>query len=1329
MNREGTFGVAGLLVIAAAVGVGLQPGSKPGTSGKEDRKGETKRSGTTSLKHKTAEHQPGCSAIEERLREFLATNETLFPVQCYVDEAAGKRAQPTAHKADSPQKLKFVIATLPDPLHTHLSLVFDQFTGAIQEAAQDEKYDFDSSWLPWEDGEQPTVLLADQDAADERKEDREKQPGILLFRKSFKCETPEANSGNSSANSEEKPPCKVTPGAGNMGTWVSGQSSTVQDYLDGLIIFVVGEDATHGVHREQFRNSVRWIERLNSFIGQKHPQAAILGPTFSGSFPSLAELLSEDASVKSLRGETIVELPVYSGSVSSDAAARWFKYQMNFQGSGNNGKVELHSFVQNDDTIVGRFCGYLSAEQPDFDFQQLAVVSEDETAYGSSGIKDKDCFANALKLYYPRDISALRGAYQTKSLFTTSDPSGSTDAQKRNLPTDLADPAGIVHDSIRSYAGNQTPLAQEAFMLEIVAGLKAFHAKYILLRSSNTLDQLFLTDFLHRMYPDGRLVIMSSDLLFIRERGATGLSGTLALSTYPLFPLERDWTEYRKLPAADRVFSGDTPEGTYVAFRLLLNSKGLNSQGQDPKACHTTSDGDKEIFLPKIACETDPPIPDYSPPQWMLSEHCGETTKGESCPYQGPATWLSVIGQNRFWPVAALTDETLKQESWLTLPRFPPPATTCPSDANRKEPGQTPEMPGIMKLFLLALTGLGIFHVWCCGSGSYTAKPAFRAHFATTKDWSQTRLVLIGSSLLAALAMVSGWGCGLFFPGEYGVMQPWIALAAVVLICLLMWGAVLAHSYSTWTLARNEEEDSAKAERLEQNAGKDSAKPEQLAQAAKKDSAKSEQLSQEYKKRNTVTSVLLLAVIAGCLLFFIVPIENTLLKGNRVTTYWRSMHLASGVSPILPILAILFGLYVAVWYALHGLALFGLDKPRLPPEEKLLLDGQGGERLDFLKMFSQEKTAAQIESIAMPLNESTAKLTGALALGFFLAAVGLAWGVPVQSLGAQRYAYGFFFWLDICCSLTLAKTWQLYELWEELRKLLAFLDLLPLRRTMAALHGFSWGSVWTMSGNVLEVRYKVISRQLESMNHTIKTLEDYKKEGEDSASPKGIRECLKVLEGLRDTGKKFAGWYSTNYKDPRAGNLRVFEEFQQSVAAASGTVLAQLLVPVWRKEEESLVLAPAENSKKEGAAPAVPAQSKEKYVQNAEEFVCLTYLGYVQNVLGRIRTMAMTVVVLFIAATVAMSSYPFDPRQALSAVLLGLFVVAGATLVKVYAEMHRDATLSHVTNTNPGELGTEFWFRIVGFGFAPAAGLLTRIFPGITDFVFSWLQPGISSLK
>jgi hypothetical protein len=50
------------------------------------------------------------------------------------------------------------------------------------------------------------------------------------------------------------------------------------------------------------------------------------------------------------------------------------------------------------------------------------------------------------------------------------------------------------------------------------------------------------------------------------------------------------------------------------------------------------------------------------------------------------------------------------------------------------------------------------------------------------------------------------------------------------------------------------------------------------------------------------------------------------------------------------------------------------------------------------------------------------------------------------------------------------------------------------------------------------------------------------------------------------------------------------------------------------------------------------------------------YLSFVQNILGRLRTMAITIVTLFLAATIASSTYPFDPRQGLSAVLIVLFV-------------------------------------------------------------------------
>jgi hypothetical protein len=83
----------------------------------------------------------------------------------------------------------------------------------------------------------------------------------------------------------------------------------------------------------------------------------------------------------------------------------------------------------------------------------------------------------------------------------------------------------------------------------------------------------------------------------------------------------------------------------------------------------------------------------------------------------------------------------------------------------------------------------------------------------------------------------------------------------------------------------------------------------------------------------------------------------------------------------------------------------------------------------------------------------------------------------------------------------------------------------------------------------------------------------------------------------------------------------------------------------------------------------------------------------------------------------------------LSGIFLFVFFVVGAIVFSVYAEMHRDATLSHITNTNPGELGMEFWFKLIAFGAGPLLGLLAAVFPEISGFVTSWLQPGVEAIK
>ena len=348
--------------------------------------------------------------------------------------------------------MKFVIAILPDPVHTHLSVLFDQFAVAIQEGAQDEKYDFDGSWLPWDDDDDaitrcsPTRRLPIWE-----KELKENQPGIILFRKTLDC--PEIAGKHQSG-------CKEIGQRQQRKTKTHYQNVIARGWSFSWLGRKPLTEFTKNSSGTLSRGS-RLYEPTTNARGKRW---AILGPTFSGSLPSLTQLLSERkirADLDFGQTEGGQRLAIFSGSVSSNHSAQVFQNTFESQ-------AVFHSFVQNDDEILRRFCNYITSEQNGFDPGRFAVISEDETAYGGSGVQnDKDdknaCPDQALKLYYPRDISALRGAYQTKSIFDVGTSAQPPETQKRNLPTDLADPAGKVHDSIRSYGGNQTPLTQEAF--------------------------------------------------------------------------------------------------------------------------------------------------------------------------------------------------------------------------------------------------------------------------------------------------------------------------------------------------------------------------------------------------------------------------------------------------------------------------------------------------------------------------------------------------------------------------------------------------------------------------------------------------------------------------------------------------------------------------------------------------------------------------------------------------------------------------------------------------------------------------------------------------
>ena len=103
----------------------------------------------------------------------------------------------------------------------------------------------------------------------------------------------------------------------------------------------------------------------------------------------------------------------------------------------------------------------------------------------------------------------------------------------------------------------------------------------------------------------------------------------------------------------------------------------------------------------------------------------------------------------------------------------------------------------------------------------------------------------------------------------------------------------------------------------------------------------------------------------------------------------------------------------------------------------------------------------------------------------------------------------------------------------------------------------------------------------------------------------------------------------------------------------------------------------------------------------AEEFLAIRFISLVRSVLVNLRYLMIFVSASFVLAILAWNSYPFQPRQLGVLLFTGLLVVFGLRVIRVFAQMHRNAILSRITETRANELGWDFYLRVVSFGALP----------------------------
>ncbi len=1225
--------------------------------------------------------------------------------------------------------LHYAIALVPDPVHTHLSLLFDRSIESIEEAAQDEGYTYNSSWMPWQTDRRQYQLRVEQLADDKARDAREACPGILSFRRSLDAEGQDAGSG------------------------------TGAPFADGLIVFVVGEQPTGGLSVNQWENAIHWLRVSADPADTDVKMLHVLGPTFSGSLPSLEQRLVHLFKPAPSAGTTVTSSApfngayVFSGTVGSCQSVEWFEKSV---AGDDKLPVRFGVFQENDELQIHRFLEYLAVESGDpKNLRDVAIVSEDETAYGAPAETASPDTTDVcdypypydvrpVRLFYPRDISAVRVAYQKQALFLrqSSSTTESGHGAQTILRSDGDEESSGEGDAVANYSRQQSALAEEADLYGLVSFLRSHHTRYIVLRSTNPLDYLFLTRFLHHVYPEGRVVTVGSEILFRREVDTTEYRGTLALTNYPLLPMLQDWTRVSEdtEPNADgkpapryghahRVFAANEAEGAYTAMRVLLDRREVPEAGVPeavPQGEHLEVPDFKEN------------LPDSADPFWRYKESLLPSTVKLHTD-----TWITVLGRDGYWPVAMLSKETtpvveaqkvysLTSESNSKATPRPPPTTLADVQVGTRSAYYLPDQflwsPQSWRLFLAVVMLVILWHTAGCSNIEGLSSVYLFNAFRPRKEISHN--ILIGFSSASAFALA------------LPLMAPWVSLAShqylspnAIEAHIAAWLLVLCGIGLLTILA-----------------------------------AKHAQVSESPYPYWAASAFL--AALALLVELNLLPIDMDMRKANAITFYYRSVHLNNGVSPSLPLLCLMVGLYVWSWQILAGDSLLCEGKPLLPKVCPLNGPRNWNEITRHYSRISS-RLAEAIDWLARPWTlPAGVWLPVAVVVGLCL--ISFSRSLPVLTFEGAGYTRLLNFGLLLAVALMTGEAARLFLTWRKLVRLLTALGRTPLCRTFQAMRSISPSSLWSMSGSVPRTQYMFFDLQLRTAKRlryllvtkdvaetaTTKDVVDTAatrkcwslpwRRKVDTAAKKGAADTASAQEAVDtsqldefiDVGQYFSRRYLVNmrhtahWEQPVARPMKEPVLLRPIAADCAADILNRVLLPAWEVEalttDSTLAVesheAGGDESDGKKAEPGHLPLSKDATVVAGEEFICLLYVSYIQNIVARMRTMVFSMSAVYVATMLSLAFYPFAPRPSIAIWMMATLIVLGLVVGVVYAGMERNKILSYITNTKT-ELGLEFWLKYGMFLVPPVLALITAQFPEIADSVSSWVQPALDAVK
>ncbi len=1231
-----------------------------------------------------------------------------------------------------------IVAAVPDPERGHLELDFDRSVDALMQAASDNGYVGSYFWLPWKPANERQLKSTSARAVSgEEDSNRLKQPGLIVLK-------------YGSPTNED-----------------SGLS-----FRRVVYVFLVAATPTQGVDGTQLQNAFRYEAKLQSqtkasLSMRPHPgqlktdEMDLILFKYSGAAASMragieATLATAENKIAPLHEAGIRTVSI-AGATSTEIAGSLLNDEI------GDTTLNYHSFAESTSLQQAEVTKLFQDEWRGCD--RIAFLTEDGTVFGnasntyqgepeyeddSSDVRQRGrhhsqtdnpilhpCLQNnPLVLNYPRDISSLRNAT----------------AREGEKNKDQADPtsAPYLHfslkdanagDSVPHFSDDQTPLSQEAQLMAIGRRLVRSHVRTIAITASNVLDELFLAQFLHRACPDARLVFLDGgDLLVEREIDNIQFVGAITISPYNLVNLDHAYISSRHM----RAFPDSQSEAYYNASSFVFWDGIRTDKNQAP---------------------------------WLA----GYPLVSRANNILRPLLWATAVGRDGYYPLGILDQCASNSESILPDISTRPDTAGSPSPCYKSGDVPVPFENGVRiypSLFWFALCILVI--LLCVGHSAvlFTANfwsPLTRDLAIESSDMPRRRAVYvnIATAMLFCLGFVVAYPLFPVFRASMWTTNAvfWAALTLVAASVSLIATAIRTVPH-IWAVRDSD------------------IKPEEQALC---NSGASPRLPRRKKNLYPLLHGIALLTLIFIPVLWAITCQADVTIGTHTFAglffSYRCLHPESGVSPILPIVLLLFAWYL--WGLCHTLRLrFSVNgRPQLPckvepstlyplyvPDEALNRCESSQDSCLYRNITCLLITREIIRRFLRPAKST---LDFVLVVVYFMLFTVVVIFVHVQSLdhflwnvGKWPTLYEFLIRAMFFPLMVVALTgWvRVVFIWNSLRRgLLEPLERLPIRFAFTRLKGVAWMTMLRQGG--LEEYWRDMARSTESMRQMIHTkslkeaiLPKHASEWADmEATYRSLKAHIDSLIALRQDKKPQRRKEDKESKEnvtitqpvssreflvgddipspEHCGELNLMGAIERDYARFCELLLHGLLVPYWEHERtgfvegEPMEMMPIKAKRAAATAPdalelhASPHNREEEPIRYAEEFLAIRYVSVIRAVLVNLRYLMIFVSMAFVLATLAWNSYPFRPRQWVDWMFTSLLIILGAGVIWVFAQMYRNPILSRITDTSANELGVEFYLRLATFGAVPLLTWLASQFPVIGSSLFHFLKPGLEVVK